>query len=776
MISRTTHYAARFINIKTILSAFLILGTIYSVVTPIFEASDELWHYPLVQWLSKGNPLPVQDAKNVGPWKQEASQPPLYYWLMGAATAWIDTSDMPLARQENPHVDNGVITPDGNRNLVIHNPEREVFPWRGSVLAVHLARLLSVLMGAATVWLTYRIALELFPDRSWLALGAAAVNAFTPMFIFISGAVNNDNLTMALCSLGLLLIVKRVREYEGSGVRDQGLVARELPFAQDFLYRFGRWLPLGIVLGLGALTKTSALALLPVAGLAVIMVAWRKGSWHEFWAGAFATALPVLLIAGWWYLRNVQLYGDVTGINAFIDVLGQRAAPASLLQLWGERWGFLLSYWGLFGGVNVPLDNWVYHILNGLALLAVVGVIVYLVTTTRQWFRDDPIHNWRDFRYELRDYLQGRAALFLVGLFGVIVVVLLTQWARVTWSSQGRLVFSAISTWSIYFVLGLATIATKRFAKPIVALVGVFMFVVSALAPFMTIAPAYAQPAPVTAVAPQIPLDATFGDQLTLIGADVKASSTQPSGQSEVTLYWQALKPIEKDYSTFVHLLGEHDILVAQRDMYPGQGLWPTSQMKPNDVIASRYVLNVPATAYAPDELKWEVGVYDFATQQRLPASSGGDNVRFGSVELAAQSSDVPNPLRVNLDDQIELIGYSLNRRAASPDESIFLTLYWRAKAKMPADYTVFTHVLQPPETIWAQQDKQLQPLSSSWSIGQVVSDTYELKIKPDAPPGVYEVEVGVYDPNKNFERLRVVTEDGRITENYVLLGKVRVK
>ena len=140
------------------------------------------------------------------------------------------------------------------------------------MLAVHLARLLSVLMGAATVWLTYRIALELFPDRPWLALGAAAVNAFTPMFIFISGAVNNDNLTMTLCSLGLLLIVKRVRENEGSGIRDQVSAARELPIAQDFFYRFGRWLPLGIVLGLGALTKTSALALLPITGLAVSVV------------------------------------------------------------------------------------------------------------------------------------------------------------------------------------------------------------------------------------------------------------------------------------------------------------------------------------------------------------------------------------------------------------------------------------------------------------------------------------------------------------------------
>ena len=777
-MSRITHYAVRLLNIKTILIAFLVLGVTYSVATPIFEASDELWHYPLVQWLSKGNPLPVQDAKNVGPWKQEASQPPLYYWLMGAATSWIDTSDMPQVRQENPHVDNGVITPDGNRNLVVHNPAREAFPWSGTVLAVHLARLLSVLMGAVTVWLTYHVALELFPDRTWLALGAAAINAFTPMFIFISGAVNNDDLTLTLCSLGLLLIVKRLREYEGSGIRDQKVAEKEVPFTQDFFYRLGRWLPLGVVLGLGALTKTSALALIPITGLAVILVAWQKRSWREFWAGAFATAIPVLLIAGWWYVRNIQLYGDVTGINAFIDILGKRAAPASLLQLWGERWGFMLSYWGLFGGVNVPIDYWGYHVLNGLAILAVIGVIVYFVMMTWQWFHEDPIHSWRDFRYELRDYIQGRAALFLVGLFGVIVVALLTQWARVTWSSQGRLVFSAISTWSIYLALGLATIATKRFAKPFIALVGVFMFAVSALAPFTTIAPAYAQPAPMAAVTPQIPLDVTFGDQMKLLGADVKSTSTQPGGQSEITLYWQALKPIEKDYYTFVHLLDQDEIVVAQRLMMPGQGAWPTSQMKMGDIIPSRYVINVPPTAYAPDAFVYEVGMCTTCEDRdpRLPVSSGGDSVRFGSLELMGQSSDVPNPMQVNLENQIDLIGYSLDRRAASPNESIFLTLYWRARSKMPADYTVFTHVLQPPETIWAQQDKQLQPSSSNWSIGQVVSDTYELKIKPDAPPGVYDIEVGVYDPQKNFERLRVLTDDGRITENYVLLGKVRVQ
>jgi len=148
--------------------------------------------------------------------------------------------------------------------------------------------------------------------------------------------------------------------------------------------------------------------------------------------------------------------------------------------------------------------------------------------------------------------------------------------------------------------------------------------------------------------------------------------------------------------------------------------------------------------------------------------------LRFGSLGLAGRSGDAPNPINVNLGNQLDLIGYSLDRRSAAPNESIHLTLYWRARANMSIDYTVFTHVLQPPETIWAQHDKALPP-TSGWSIGQVVSDTYTLTIKPETPPGVYEIEVGVYEP-QHFERLRVITDDGRITENFVLLSKVRVR
>jgi hypothetical protein len=71
----------------------------------------------------------------------------------------------------------------------------------------------------------------------------------------------------------------------------------------------------------------------------------------------------------------------------------QRAHPASLAQLWSERWGFMLSYWGLFGGVNVPMPLWLYHVLNG---VVVVGV---------RWLCR--LFNSGDWRLEIRDSPQS---------------------------------------------------------------------------------------------------------------------------------------------------------------------------------------------------------------------------------------------------------------------------------------------------------------------------------------------------------------------------------
>ena len=83
---------------------------------------------------------------------------------------------------------------------------------------------------------------------------------------------------------------------------------------------------------------------------------------------ALVTAGLVALIAGWWFVRNAILYdGDWFGLERFILVLGYRVPPATLRQLWSERAGFMMAYWGLFGGVNLPMPGWVYTVLNAAA-------------------------------------------------------------------------------------------------------------------------------------------------------------------------------------------------------------------------------------------------------------------------------------------------------------------------------------------------------------------------------------------------------------------------
>ena len=90
----------------------------------------------------------------------------------------------------------------------------------------------------------------------------------------------------------------------------------------------------------------------------------------------------------------------------------------------------------------------------------------------------------------------------------------------------------------------------------------------------------------------------------------------------------------------------------------------------------------------------------------------------------------------------------------------------------MEEDYTVFTHLLQPPDEIWAQEDDQPQDgqsPTSTWQPGQIIEDHYQLTLRPEAPPGVYQVEIGLY-LSATGDRLMVGFSDQGI-----VLGKVRV-
>ena len=85
------------------------------------------------------------------------------------------------------------------------------WPWRGVVLAAHLVRFFSVLLGAVTVFSTYGAARSIF-RRPRVPVLAAALVAFSPQFLFLSAAINNDNLVTACCTAGLWLCLHLLRQ------------------------------------------------------------------------------------------------------------------------------------------------------------------------------------------------------------------------------------------------------------------------------------------------------------------------------------------------------------------------------------------------------------------------------------------------------------------------------------------------------------------------------------------------------------------------------------
>jgi hypothetical protein len=246
-----------------------------------------------------------------------------------------------------------------------------------------------------------------------------------------------------------------------------------------------------------------------------------------------------------------------------------------------------------------------------------------------------------------------------------------------------------------------------------------------------------------------------LGGQIRLLGAAFGTSTVQPGQILPVTLYWQALAPVPHDYAVFVHLLGQYDRVLAQRDAQPGLGAAPTSAWTPGTVVADPYLIALPEAAYAPDVAVWEVGLYDAQTGQRLTAADGADNVRFGAVSVATRSA----PLALDF-GAITLSGYGLDRLALTPGEALHVTLQWAGFG--PVWVTL---------DLWSESG-ELAAMAEGGSRGG--QDRFTLTLGPTVAPGAYDLELSIRDPEGNLV-LPLLGADRRPVSDRVRLTKVRL-
>jgi hypothetical protein len=379
-------------------------GCCWALITPIFQGPDEPDHFAYVQSLVERGQTPSDNQGS-----------PLLRWSTSQGTAlegvnfatnhqtdqsrppWLAVDERAYAERRaevHPQEGNG----GGYTTSAVHGPlyylalaPAYLATRHSSVPAqLTLMRMASALIGALVALFAFLLARELAPGRPWLAVLAALLVAYEPMYGFVSGIVNNDvGVNAGAAALELLLIR---------------------------LLRRGITIPWGALTGavLMALPniKGTGLSLYPVAALVFAGALWRHHSRRDLlgWGALLLSSLVVdelatHLIGGLRPAVGGSAGGSAINSNAGAVSEALHDLPGYLSYLWqavlprlpfmaphfpaGLHPGFVIFIergWGAFGWYDVFFPHWAYLVILA-AVLALVPLGAWALRREWGWVR-----------------------------------------------------------------------------------------------------------------------------------------------------------------------------------------------------------------------------------------------------------------------------------------------------------------------------------------------------------------------------------------------------
>lgn len=227
-------------------------------------------------------------------------------------------------------------------------------------------RLLSIALGLITIACVALAVRRFVPRRPWLWAGTAAAMALIPGFQFVSASITDDSVATAAAALLLLV---------STHVALAAAPSRRLLLA------------IGCSVGVALLAKETDLPLILVLAA---LVGWR---WRRMLtlADAVLIGLPIALIAGWWYVRNLVAFHrplpPLTPIGP---------SPAEKMRTFAQARSFVTqSVRGLFSperyqGSPLTLPFAGRALIVGLVVVMFVLVVAGLALARRSWTRSDP--------------------------------------------------------------------------------------------------------------------------------------------------------------------------------------------------------------------------------------------------------------------------------------------------------------------------------------------------------------------------------------------------
>ncbi|MBI3767445.1 MAG: glycosyltransferase family 39 protein [Deltaproteobacteria bacterium] len=256
---------------------FIALSLTYDLISPPFENPDEINHAEYAAFIAEHGRLPhlLTDCVRL------SFHPPLYHALM-APIAWathVDTEDVMVNHRLNPDYQSSHV-------ILLHDDPEETFPYSGRSRFVHIARAMTVLLGAVVLIYTHKL-VHLLTSDAGAALVATVTVAAIPQLQYISASVNHDAMAAALAAAFIYYAVLLVHA--------PSLLLGVLA---------------GAVLGAALLVKSSLLVLSPLPFALWLIHTNRQ---HARVAPVVITSYAVAVtIAGWWYVSK-----QCSGVTCF---------------------------------------------------------------------------------------------------------------------------------------------------------------------------------------------------------------------------------------------------------------------------------------------------------------------------------------------------------------------------------------------------------------------------------------------------------------------------
>jgi len=126
--------------------------------------------------------------------------------------------------------------------------------------------------------------------------------------------------------------------------------------------------------------------------------------------------------------------------------------------------------------------------------------------------------------------------------------------------------------------------------------------------------------------------------------------------------------------------------------------------------------------------------------------------------------------IHANFEGIIELVGADMEQS----NSTVKVTYLWRCLAPMDKRYMFFIHFDGPASFGGGRWPLLGYYHTDGWATGQLIRESYESPIPEDAPPGVYEVRVGVFDPEANVA-LDSVRATGQDDPKRVKIGELTI-